>query len=187
MLTELESLSQNIGRLIEISQRHHEARLALEEQLAQSRAEAKPRAERTRAGARRTRRAASGTRRAVGEDRRRAGAPECDPRKTAACASAHASRTTSSICSSPLQHRRSKRGAMRRHPPRRKCMTTKQIEVSILGVPYRLACSPETEGALLEAVARVDAEMSKIRNAQQRARHGSHCGHGCAVAGIGTA
>jgi cell division protein ZapA len=30
-------------------------------------------------------------------------------------------------------------------------MTTKQIEVSILGVPYRLACSPETEGALLEA------------------------------------
>ena len=43
-------------------------------------------------------------------------------------------------------------------------MTTKQIEVSILGVPYRLACSPETEGALLEAVARVDAEMSKIRN-----------------------
>jgi len=43
-------------------------------------------------------------------------------------------------------------------------MNTKQIEVSILDVPYRLACSPETEGALLEAVARVDAEMSKIRN-----------------------
>ena len=42
-------------------------------------------------------------------------------------------------------------------------MTTKQIEVSILGQPYRLACSPETEAALLEAVARVDAEMSKIR------------------------
>jgi cell division protein ZapA len=33
-------------------------------------------------------------------------------------------------------------------------MTTKQIEVSILGAPYRLACSPETEGALREAVAR---------------------------------
>lgn len=43
-------------------------------------------------------------------------------------------------------------------------MTTKQIEVSILDVPYRLACSPETEAALLEAVARVDAEMVKIRN-----------------------
>src|ERR1700739_1372551 len=42
-------------------------------------------------------------------------------------------------------------------------MTTKEIEVSILGQPYRLACSPETEAALLEAVARVDAEMSKIR------------------------
>jgi cell division protein ZapA len=42
-------------------------------------------------------------------------------------------------------------------------MTTKQIEVSILGQPYRLACSLETEAALLEAVARVDAEMSKIR------------------------
>jgi cell division protein ZapA len=44
-------------------------------------------------------------------------------------------------------------------------MTSKQIEVSILGSPYRLACSPETEGALREAVARVDAEMSKVRNA----------------------
>ncbi|MEQ5841492.1 cell division protein ZapA [Paraburkholderia acidicola] len=42
-------------------------------------------------------------------------------------------------------------------------MTTKQIEVAILGQTYRLACSPETEAALLEAVARVDAEMSKIR------------------------
>jgi cell division protein ZapA len=42
-------------------------------------------------------------------------------------------------------------------------MTTKQIEVSILGQPYRLACSPETEGALLDAVARVDSEMTKIR------------------------
>ncbi|HZZ09502.1 MAG TPA: ATPase [Paraburkholderia sp.] len=39
MLTELESLSQNIGKLITISQRHNEARLALEEQLAQTRAE----------------------------------------------------------------------------------------------------------------------------------------------------
>ncbi|WJF89548.1 cell division protein ZapA [Paraburkholderia bonniea] len=43
-------------------------------------------------------------------------------------------------------------------------MTTKQIEVSILDQPYRLACSPETEAALLEAVARVDAEMTKIRS-----------------------
>jgi cell division protein ZapA len=42
-------------------------------------------------------------------------------------------------------------------------MSTKQIEVSILGQVYRLACSPETEAELLEAVARVDAEMSKIR------------------------
>ncbi|CAB3637109.1 ATPase [Paraburkholderia rhynchosiae] len=41
MLTELETLSQNIGKLIAISQRHNEARIALEEQLAQSRAEAK--------------------------------------------------------------------------------------------------------------------------------------------------
>jgi cell division protein ZapA len=42
-------------------------------------------------------------------------------------------------------------------------MTTKQIEASILGQSYRLACSPETEVALLEAVARVDAEMAKVR------------------------
>jgi DNA anti-recombination protein RmuC len=40
MLTELETLSQNIGRLISISQRHNEARQALEVQLAQVRAEA---------------------------------------------------------------------------------------------------------------------------------------------------
>lgn len=42
-------------------------------------------------------------------------------------------------------------------------MTSKQIEVTIAGQSYRLACSPETEGALREAVARVDAEMTKIR------------------------
>jgi len=42
-------------------------------------------------------------------------------------------------------------------------MTSKQIEATILGQSYRLACSPETEGALREAVARVDAEMTKIR------------------------
>jgi cell division protein ZapA len=42
-------------------------------------------------------------------------------------------------------------------------MTTKQIEASILGQTYRLACSPETEAALLEAVARVDAEMTRVR------------------------
>jgi predicted nucleic acid-binding Zn-ribbon protein len=39
MLTELETLSKNIGRLIEINQRHQEARVALEEQLAHARAE----------------------------------------------------------------------------------------------------------------------------------------------------
>ncbi|MEX3956963.1 cell division protein ZapA [Trinickia symbiotica] len=44
-------------------------------------------------------------------------------------------------------------------------MTTKQIEASILGQTYRLACSPETESALVDAVARVDAEMSKVRTA----------------------
>jgi len=39
MLNELESLSQNIGRLIKISERHHHARHALEEQLEQLRAD----------------------------------------------------------------------------------------------------------------------------------------------------
>lgn len=39
MLTELETLSQNIGRLIAINERHLQARHALEEQLAQARAE----------------------------------------------------------------------------------------------------------------------------------------------------
>lgn len=39
MLTELETLSQNIGKLIAISQRHNEARQALEAQLADVRAQ----------------------------------------------------------------------------------------------------------------------------------------------------
>ncbi|WP_153099891.1 ATPase [Paraburkholderia hayleyella] len=39
MLTELETLSQNIGQLISISRQHHEARLALEAQLAHKHAE----------------------------------------------------------------------------------------------------------------------------------------------------
>ncbi|MDR5749812.1 MULTISPECIES: ATPase [unclassified Caballeronia] len=39
MLNELESLSQNIGRLIKISERHHQAHRALEEQLDQVRAD----------------------------------------------------------------------------------------------------------------------------------------------------
>jgi septal ring factor EnvC (AmiA/AmiB activator) len=39
MLNELESLSQNIGRLIQISERHHQARQALEQQLEQLRAD----------------------------------------------------------------------------------------------------------------------------------------------------
>jgi chromosome segregation ATPase len=37
MLNELESLSGNIGRLIQISERHHQARLALEAQIEQLR------------------------------------------------------------------------------------------------------------------------------------------------------
>jgi uncharacterized coiled-coil DUF342 family protein len=39
MLNELETLSQNIGRLIAINERHQQARHALEEQIAQLRAE----------------------------------------------------------------------------------------------------------------------------------------------------
>jgi hypothetical protein len=39
MLNELESLSQNIGRLIKISERHHQAHNALAEQLDQLRAD----------------------------------------------------------------------------------------------------------------------------------------------------
>jgi len=39
MLNELESLSQNIGRLIKISERHRQAQAALEQQLDQLRAE----------------------------------------------------------------------------------------------------------------------------------------------------
>jgi cell division protein ZapA len=41
----------------------------------------------------------------------------------------------------------------------------KQIEVTILGQQYRLAVQEEAEPALLEAVSRVDAEMSKVRAA----------------------
>ena len=40
MLNELETLSQNIGRLISLNKRYHSERLALEEQVAQLRADA---------------------------------------------------------------------------------------------------------------------------------------------------
>lgn len=43
-------------------------------------------------------------------------------------------------------------------------MTVKHIEVHILGQSYRLACRPESEAALREAVARVDAEMNRARD-----------------------
>jgi cell division protein ZapA len=43
-------------------------------------------------------------------------------------------------------------------------MSTKQIEVQIMGQAYRLACAPEAEPALREAVDRVDAEMTKARD-----------------------
>ena len=41
----------------------------------------------------------------------------------------------------------------------------KQIETTILGQSYMLACPPDGEGLLREAVAIVDKEMSAIRDA----------------------
>ena len=41
----------------------------------------------------------------------------------------------------------------------------KQIEATILGQSYMLACPPDGEGLLREAVAIVDREMSAIRDA----------------------
>lgn len=43
-------------------------------------------------------------------------------------------------------------------------MSAKQIEVQIMGQSYRLACAPEAEAALREAVERVDSEMTKARD-----------------------
>jgi len=40
-----------------------------------------------------------------------------------------------------------------------------QIEATILGQSYKLACTPGREAQLLEAVAIVDREMSAIRDA----------------------
>lgn len=42
-------------------------------------------------------------------------------------------------------------------------MSATQIEARILGQVYRLACSPETEQPLRDAIARVDDEMTKIQ------------------------
>ncbi|MCG1053830.1 cell division protein ZapA [Mycetohabitans sp. B5] len=50
-------------------------------------------------------------------------------------------------------------------------MTTKQIDVSILGQSYRLATSPENEPALHEAAERVDREMNKVRAASSVRGH----------------
>ena len=44
-------------------------------------------------------------------------------------------------------------------------MATKQIEATILGQSYVLACPPDGDKLLLEAVAIVDREMSAIRDA----------------------
>ncbi|OYU73559.1 MAG: cell division protein ZapA, partial [Burkholderiales bacterium PBB5] len=41
----------------------------------------------------------------------------------------------------------------------------KQIEATILGQSYMLACPPDGEALLLEAVGIVDREMSNIRDA----------------------
>ena len=41
----------------------------------------------------------------------------------------------------------------------------KQVETTILGQSYMLACPPDGEALLLEAVAIVDREMSAIRDA----------------------
>lgn len=47
----------------------------------------------------------------------------------------------------------------------------KQVEVEIMGQSYRLSCPEDGESRLLEAVARVDAAMCKIRdNSKIRAR-----------------
>jgi cell division protein ZapA len=43
-------------------------------------------------------------------------------------------------------------------------MSNKQVEVNIAGQPYRFAIAPENEAALLDAVALVDTQMSKLRN-----------------------
>lgn len=40
-----------------------------------------------------------------------------------------------------------------------------QLDVSIMGQPYKLACKEGEEGALQEAVAYLDAKMSAIRDA----------------------
>ena len=47
----------------------------------------------------------------------------------------------------------------------------KQVEVEIMGQSYRLSCPDDGESRLMEAVARVDAAMCKIRdNSKIRAR-----------------
>ena len=40
-----------------------------------------------------------------------------------------------------------------------------QLDVSIMGQPYKLACKEGEEGALQEAVAYLDGKMSAIRDA----------------------
>ena len=44
-------------------------------------------------------------------------------------------------------------------------MSASQIEATILGQSYVLACPPDGQALLLEAVAAVDREMSAIRDA----------------------
>ena len=43
--------------------------------------------------------------------------------------------------------------------------SAKTIEISILGRNYKIACTEEERGALLEAVAYLDGKMGEIKNA----------------------
>ncbi len=149
-------------RLIAINQRHQEARHALEAQLEQSRAEC----EAARASLRRIREERNALQ--AERDALSAKIDDAQVRLNAILEKLPRGKGHSGTDSQLdlLDPGASRSGYGRRgDPARRKRMTTKQIEVAILGQPYRLACSPETEAALLEAVARVDAEMSKIRAA----------------------
>ena len=50
-------------------------------------------------------------------------------------------------------------------------MTTKPIEVAILGQQYLFSCAPEDEMGLREAAFRLDEEMRRIRDANGAGGH----------------
>ncbi|KAG0192397.1 hypothetical protein DFQ28_009350 [Apophysomyces sp. BC1034] len=147
MLTELENLSQNIGRLVEISNRNRQARLAVEQQLEAARAQD----DKLRAQLEQAQRERDALR--IERDTLSAKIDDAQVRLNAILEKLPHTRLPENPPDLPQPQASDE-------PP-----STSGDNLSILGQSYRLATSPENEPTLREAIERVDREMNQVRAA----------------------